>query len=137
MAPDRVGHRKVAPHRRVLFDSSFLIAVMERPTPWREDMLERLGSFDAVVIDTVYDELVRLSRGNGRAARYASVAKDMVDRGELKLEKAVGSGSADDELVSLALGDDAFVATLDGELIRQLKASNVRVVSLSGGRVSL
>ena len=61
----------------------------------------------------------------------------MVDRGELKLEKAVGSGSADDELVSLALGDDAFVATLDGELIRQLKASNVRVVSLSGGRVSL
>ncbi len=137
MAPDRVGHRKVAPPRRVLFDSSFLIAVMERPTPWREDMLERLGSFDAVVIDAVYDELVRLSQTGGRAARYASVAKDMVDRGELKLEKAVGSGSADDELVSLALGDDAFVATLDKELIRQLKASSVRVVSLSGGRVSL
>jgi rRNA-processing protein FCF1 len=137
LASDRVGHSKVTRPLRVLFDSSFLIAVMERPTPWREDMLEKLGGFDAIVIDTVYDELVRLSESRNRASRYASVAKGMVDRGELRLEKAVGNGSADDELMSLALGGDALVATLDRELIRQLKASNVRVVSLSGGRVSL
>lgn len=137
MAPDRVGRSKVATPRRVLFDSSFLIAVMEHPTSWREDLLEKVGRFQPVVIEPVYDELARLALGRNRASRYASLAKGMVDSGEMLLQKATGSGMADDELISLALDDGALVATVDAELIRQLKALHVGVVSLSGGRVSL
>lgn len=136
MAPNRVGPRKVAPPRKVLFDSSFLIAVMEHPTPWREGILEKLGNFEPVVIQPVYDELARLAGGRNRASRYATLAKEMADSGELTVQKPTGSGQADDELISLALDEGAFVATLDAELIRQLKALGVGVIVLSGGRVS-
>jgi rRNA-processing protein FCF1 len=121
----------------VLLDSSFLIAVMERPTPWREDITDKVGGFQALVIRPVYDELVRLSGSKNRASRYASLAKEMVDRGEIGLQEPTGHGMADDELISLALDEGALVATLDGELIRQLKAVHVRVVTLSGGRASI
>lgn len=138
MASNRVGSRKVAAARRtVLFDSSFLIAVMEHPGPWREDMLEKIGSFQPVVIQPVYDELARLAGGKNRASRYASLAKEMVDRGELLLQKPHGSGMADDELISLALDESALVATLDAELIRQLRALRIGIIALSGGRVSI
>jgi rRNA-processing protein FCF1 len=120
----------------VLFDSSFLIAVMERPTPWREDILESVGSFEGVVIKPVYDELERLAGGKNRASRYASLAKEVVDRGELVIQNPTGRGMADDELISLALDLGALVATLDAGLIRQLKALHVGVIILSGGRVS-
>jgi rRNA-processing protein FCF1 len=121
----------------VLFDSSFLIAVMEYPTSWHEDILDKVGRFEPVVIQPVYDELARLADGTKRASRYALLAKEMVDRGELLLQKPTGSGTADDELISLALDEDALVATLDAELIRQLKALHVGVVALRGGRVSI
>jgi rRNA-processing protein FCF1 len=137
LATDRLGRSKVAAPRRVLFDSSFLIAVMEYPTPWLDDMLEKIGSFQPLVIQPVYDELTRLAEGKNRASRYASLAKEMVDRGELLLQKPNGSGMADDELISLALDEKALVATLDAELMEQLKALHIGVVTLSGGRVSL
>jgi rRNA-processing protein FCF1 len=121
----------------VLFDSSFLIAVMEHPTPWREDVLDSIGSFEGIVIKTVYDELERLAGGGNRASRYASLAKEMVDRGEMVVQNPTGKGTADDELISLALDMGALVATLDAELIRQLKALHVGVIILSGGRVSV
>jgi rRNA-processing protein FCF1 len=121
----------------VLFDSSFLIAIMEHPTPWREDLIEKIGGFEPVVIQPVYDELVGLSGGRDRASGYAALAKGLVDRGELVIRRPKGNGKADDELISLALDGDAFVATLDKELMGQLRALHLRVVSLSGGRVSV
>ena len=60
----------------------------------------------------------------------------MVSRGDFLLQQSNGSGPADDELISLALDEDALVATLDAKLISELKAVHVGVVSLSGGRVS-
>jgi rRNA-processing protein FCF1 len=121
----------------VLFDSSFLISVMEHPTTWREDILMNVGKFRPVVIQPVYDELSRLALGGSRASRYASLAKDMVDRGELELRKTPGKGRADDELISLAQDEDGLVATIDQELIRQLKALKVGTVVLRSGRVSV
>ena len=42
-----------------------------------------------------------------------------------------------EELVSYALAEGAVVATIDGELMRQLRATHVEVLSLRGGRVEL
>lgn len=136
MATHRIRAGKVVRTPVVLFDTSFLMAVMEHPTSWREDMLERLGSFRPVVIKPVYAELTRLAAGRTRGARYASLAKGMVDRGELELQESGGDGPADDELISRALEGGALVATLDNGLIRQLSSSKVPVLRLSGGRVS-
>ncbi len=136
METHRVRSGKVARTPLVLFDTSFLISVMEHPTSWREDMLDRLGNFRPIVIRPVYEELSRLAARETRGARYASLAKAMVDRGELELQDSVGDGPADDELMSRALEEGAIVATVDNELIRQLSSSKVPVLRLSRGRVT-
>ena len=134
MASDRVGPDKVRRPVKVFFDSSFLIAVMEDPTPWQADILEKVGRFEPVVIEPVYAELSRLAKGRTRQSRFASLAVALVDDGKLKLERSGGGGThADEELISCALRDGATVATIDGDLIRQLKASHVEVLSLRGG----
>ena len=138
MAAHRVWSGQIKrPRKRVLFDSSFLIAVMESPTPWRQDILEKLGAYEPVVIRPVYEELVGLSSKTGRSARFGALAKGLVDNGYLILAEPTGNGPADDELVSSALEDGAVVATLDKRLIRQLRGAGISVISLSRGRVSM
>ncbi|MGD0637012.1 MAG: PIN domain-containing protein [Nitrososphaerales archaeon] len=134
MAVDRVGPGKVRHPRKVLFDSSFLIAVMEHPTPWQGDILENVGGFEGVVLQPVFAELRRLAGRKGRQSRFAALALALVESGAIRLEPSEGT-RADEELVSHALRDGAVVATIDGGLIRQLRASHVEVLSLRSGRV--
>jgi len=136
MASDRVRSSKVEQRTKVLFDSSFLIAVMEHPTSWLEDITEKVGGFRPVVIRPVYEEIERLASSRNRASRFASLAKEMVERGVLLVEESAGHGRTDDELISTALGSGAIVATVDAQLITQLKALRVRTITLAGGRVS-
>jgi rRNA-processing protein FCF1 len=107
---------------------------MEHPTPWQGDILESVGGFEGLVLQPVFAELKRLAARKGRQSRFAELAIGMVERGELRLEPSDGS-RADEELVSYALREGASVATIDGELIRQLRASHVEVLSLRSGRV--
>jgi len=137
LAANRLGPDKVRrPAKKVYFDSSFLIAVMEEPTPWQDDILEKVGRFEPVVIVPVYAELKRLAGGRTRQSRFASLAVMLVDEGKILLERS-GGRRADEELVSSALRDGATVATIDRDLIRQLRASHVEVLSLRGGRVEV
>jgi rRNA-processing protein FCF1 len=136
LASNRLRPDKVKKPRKVLFDSSFLMAVMEHPTTWLQDIGEKVGGFEPVVITPVYSELERLASGKSRGARFASLAKQLADSGALKIEET-GGEKADDELVSRALSDGAMVATVDSDLIEQLQASRVGVVRLRGGRVEV
>ena len=116
----------------VIFDSSFLMAVVERPTTWFEDMTESLGRFDPIVLDCVSGELGRLASGEGKKARVARVALELA-RG-FKQAKCAGN-EPDDEIVSAALGRKASVATADGSLTRTLESLHVKVIRLRSGRV--
>lgn len=136
MALDRLRSDKVRRTRRVLFDSSFLISVMEHPTPWQGDIQELVGRHDGVVLQPIESELRRLADRGGRESRFARLALGLIDRGTLRVGASAGS-RADEELVSNALEDGAVVATVDGDLIRQLRASHVAVLSLRRGRVEL
>ncbi len=102
---------------------------MEHPTPWQGDILESVGGFEGVVLQPVYAELRRLAGRRGRQSRFAQLASGLVESGAVRLEQSGGS-RADEELVSRALADGAIVATIDGGLIRQLRASHVEVLSL-------
>lgn len=119
---------------KVIFDSSFLMALVESPTTWFEDIVEGVGKFEPVLLDCVREELERLASGQGKRARTARVSLDMAS----KFQRApCGTSKADDEIVSAALGTGGLVATTDRELARSLKASHVGVISLRGGRVAL
>jgi rRNA-processing protein FCF1 len=121
----------------VAFDSSFLVAVMERPTPWREDILEKMGAFTPVVLSSVRDELVRLATKGNKKGGLAALALGLLDEGAFSLEPD-GKGRPDDEIISFALREGAAVATIDSDLAERLRASRVQtVITLRGGRVSI
>lgn len=117
----------------VVFDSSFLIAVVENPTTWYEDIQEKLGKFKPVMIDRVAGELDDLASRGGKRGRFAALARELSAsfvrvRGEM-------NGSPDDEVLSWATSNGAFVATLDTWMLEHLKASRMRYVTLRRGRV--
>jgi rRNA-processing protein FCF1 len=121
----------------VAFDSSFLVAVMERPTTWNEDIVEKVGSFTPVVLSSVRDELGRLAAKGDRKGRFAALALELLEQGRFSLEPD-GKGKPDDEIISFALREGAAVATIDADLARRLRASRVQtVITLRGGRVSI
>lgn len=127
------GRKKKA----VAFDSSFLVAVMERPTPWSQDILEKVGAFTPVVLSSVRDELARLAAKGNKTGRFAALALRLLEEGAFSLEPD-GRGKPDDEIISYALREGAAVATIDSELVERLRASRVQtVITLRGGRVSL
>lgn len=118
----------------VLFDSSFLIAVMEHPTTWYEDILEKAGSFKPTVLDVVQEELAKISKGEGKRSRFASLALELSSNFTLARARSK-NGRTDDEIISYAKEKKAIVATIDGELMERLTALRVPVITLRQGRV--
>ncbi len=120
--------------QQIIFDSSFLMAVVENPTTWFEDIVDAVGRFQPVLPDCVREELEKLSTGRGRKSRLAAVSLQLASTFR---EARCGSASVDDEIVSAALSIHAAVATADAALARSLRSSHVRVISLRSGRASL
>ena len=118
--------------RKVIFDSSFLIAVVESPTTWFEDIAESIGKFQPVLLSCVREELDRLASGQGKKARSARVALELAAG---FAGGRCGAASVDDEIVSHALTEGALVATTDSGLLSSLGAAHVLAVTLRGGRV--
>ena len=71
------GTRRKWRELKVIFDSSFLMAVVERPTTWFEDMVDGIGKFEPVLLDCVRQELDKLAAGQGRRARTARASLDL------------------------------------------------------------
>ena len=120
--------------REVIFDSSFLMAVVERPTTWFEDLTDVLGKFQPIILECVAAELGTLAAKDGTKARTARVALELT-----KNFKRAGCGDAgvDDEIVSAALDRKAAVATADGILASTLGGLHVQTIGLKSGRVAL
>ena len=70
---------------------------MERPTSWQDDILEKIGRFEGVIIGPVQVELKRLVERKGREAGFARLALELVDDGTMKLDSS-GGIRADEEL---------------------------------------
>jgi len=85
-----------------------------------------------VILDAVEEELQRISRTKGGKAKRAAVALQIA-KGFAR--RPNGRGAVDDELVSAALTLGAPVATVDGGLLKALRASGASVVTLRRGRV--
>jgi len=117
----------------VLFDSSFLMAVVERPTTWFEDIVQTVGKVQPAILQCTSDELKRIAGKQLKRSRTAALALEFAKD---FASKDSGSGKVDDEIVSFALEKRCVVATVDRELARTLRARRVRVLGLKGGRVA-
>jgi rRNA-processing protein FCF1 len=119
---------------KVVFDSSFLIAVLERPTTWYEDISGITGNFVPVLLDSVRTELERIAAKQTKRGRLAALALEMSDSFAREGET---SGRTDSEIISYAITEKAAVATVDGEMIRRLRGMHTRAFTLRSGRVAL
>ena len=63
--------------KEIIFDSSFLMAVAEHPTTWREDMTESFGSYAPLLLDCVRRELVDIEVTKKGRASMARVALEL------------------------------------------------------------
>lgn len=120
--------------KQVIFDSSFLMAVVDTPTTWFEDMVDEIGMFDPVLLDCVRRELEKMASGQVKKSRTARVSLEMASGFK---SVACGRASVDDEIVSSALSTGALVATTDSDLAEAARAAHLRVISLRSGRVGL
>ncbi len=117
---------------KVIFDSSFLMAVGDNPTQWMEGISDSVGGFEPVMLDCVFNELTALaSLGGAKAAR----ARTALELAKGFLRSGNGGAETDKEIVSAALTMGAAVATADEDLISTLLARRVKVFGLSSGRV--
>ncbi len=118
----------------VVFDSSFLMAIVEHPTTWFEDITDEVGKVRPAVLRCTVEELTKISQKQLKKSRSASLALELAK--DFAVERS-GSGKVDDEIVSFALERRCAVATVDRELIRTLKARRVKVLGLRSRRVAL
>ncbi|HYB76396.1 MAG TPA: hypothetical protein VEC08_05520 [Nitrososphaerales archaeon] len=116
---------------KVIFDTSFLMAVADHPTNWLDDISQEVGRVEPVALDCVISELTRLSAGRGKKSKTASVAANIA-KGFKRLES--GAAPPDEEIMSIAISARASVATIDQELAESLKARRVPVFGLRSGR---
>jgi rRNA-processing protein FCF1 len=119
---------------KVIFDSSFLMAVVEHPTTWFEDIAEKVGRLEPVALECVMVELGRLASGRGRRSRAARVALEIAEGFS---HASSGGAGPDQEIMSAALTMKAAVATADTDLALALRDRNVQVFGLRSGRVAL
>lgn len=119
---------------KVVFDSSFLMAVVEHPTTWFEDITEALGKFQPVLPDCISEELQRLAALQGRKARSAKLALEMA--GSFAKSRC-SEHSPDQELLKLSQDPGVLVATLDAEILRELRRSPRKAVTLRKGRMAV
>jgi len=118
---------------QVLFDSSFLMAVVEHPTTWFEDITDIVGKVRPAVLKCTVEELQKIAQKQLKKSRTAALSLELSK--EFAVERS-GSGKVDDEIVSYALSSRCVVATVDRELIRTLRARKVRVLGLKNRRVA-
>ena len=118
--------------KQVIFDSSFLMAVVEQPTTWYGDIVQGLGKFEPVMLECVREELQKIASGQGSRARTARVALGLA--GEFKAAEC-GSASVDDEIISASASAGAVLATVDSDLARSARGAHLEVVTLRRGRV--
>jgi rRNA-processing protein FCF1 len=118
--------------KQVIFDSSFLMAVVEAPTTWFEDIVDDIGKFEPILPECVRRELENMASGQAKRSRTARVCLDMASG-----FKSVPCGQADvdDEIVSSALSIGALVATTDSKLAGSARAAHLKVISLRSRRV--
>ncbi len=120
--------------KQVVFDSSFLMAVVENPTTWFEDIVDRVGKFEPVLPECVRSELEELASGQGKKSRSARASLELASG---FTPVSCGKAKVDDEIASMALSRGALAATVDSALLRTLKGVHVKVVTLHSGRVAL
>ncbi|MFB6270458.1 MAG: DUF188 domain-containing protein [Halobacterium sp.] len=111
-------------------DANALLMPVEQGVRVFDELDDLLGEYEAVVPESVREELDKLAAQGGEAGTAASVGADLADRCETVASE---EQYADDALYDLATeGDVDAVVTNDGPLKDRLLDAGVPVIHLRG-----
>lgn len=118
---------------KILFDTSFLMAMASKPIK-RVEMLEEMNA-EYIVLSAVIHELNRLKESKHvKKAKAATAALNIIHAMKAKVVDAKGK-PIDALIIDYAITNNAFVATIDGEMRRRLREEGVGIITLSNDKV--
>ncbi|MEM0366932.1 MAG: PIN domain-containing protein [Candidatus Nitrosocaldus sp.] len=130
---------------RVLVDTSFLIAMANRPVRGIERLETNLGKVEFLIPDVVVRELERIAESVGvKRAKEARAALQIINDARFRFSiidvskhaeirkgnSSSGRGAVDDLIVAHAESARCYVATLDKGMIKRLKGRCAGIVTL-------
>ncbi len=118
---------------KILFDTSFLMAIASKPIK-KIEMLEDLNA-EHIVLSAVIHELDRLKESKQvKRAKAAKAALENINIINAKIVDAKGK-PIDDLIIDYATANNAYVATIDSEMRRKLREEGIGIITLSRDRV--
>lgn len=110
-----------------LLDTSFLMLIAEKGRDIISTIEDKLNDhLEPIVLKSVIDELVELSKREGKKALYARTALE-VSMGMKIIDAGIVS-STDDQLIKLSRDMDMVVITSDFEMSRKLREMQCRYI---------
>lgn len=119
--------------QKIVFDTSFLLSIVAKPTDWEDQLKDILGNYEGIVLLPVRRELELLASKKNKKSKIARVAL-LISKNFNFVEEA---GKADEAIITYCMRNKAIAATTDNELRNTLMRNGVRVIVLSRGRLSI
>ena len=122
----------------VIFDTNFLMLLVEKPSNIVEDIFRILDPVVLEVPSCVMDELIRLSSSKHVKKSKIATLSIEIAKSHMKVIEVSSGGSVDDKIVTYARGKaNVFIATMDYELRKRLMRENLKCVTLSNNKIVL
>jgi rRNA-processing protein FCF1 len=113
----------------VLLDANALLVPVQFGIDIFEEIGRIVGGFEPLTLDSVLEELDRLSRGKGRDAIAARVGRSLCERCRV-LKTSAPEVPVDEQLVLYAKEHGCIVATNDRQLRTTLLEQGIDVITL-------
>jgi rRNA-processing protein FCF1 len=111
---------------KILFDTNFLfIPIREKIDIIFEIKHEFEGIKEFFIIKESIDELKKLQK---RGIKDANLAVENILKQEIKILDIDGPKDVDDKIISTALKQNAFIATIDKGLIKKAKSKGLKII---------
>ena len=118
----------------IILDSSFLMVLSREKLSETLPLKSLLAQYNMVVPKAIVRELEKLAKGESIKAKNARTALEIARN--YKIIDEEGGGNVDDTVLEVARKRSAAVATLDAELIANLKAIDIPVITLQKNRLA-
>lgn len=118
----------------IILDSSILMVLSRAKLSETLPLKSLLAQYNVVVPKAIVRELEKLAKGGSNKAKNARTAL-AIARSYKVIEEESG-GNVDDIVLEVAQKRNAAVATLDAELIANLKAIDIPVITLQKNRLT-
>jgi rRNA-processing protein FCF1 len=111
---------------KILFDTNFLFIPIREKVDIIFDIKHNFeGEKEFFIIKESLDELKKLQK---KGVRDAELAVENILKQEIKILDIKGPKDVDDKILSAALEQNAFIATIDRELIKKAKSKGLKII---------